>query len=304
MEFGVVLPHIGAFAREQVVERIQAVAQHADTLGFHSVWVGDHVVFPAQLESKYPYHPEGKFPVDTNDNFLDPLTVLAYVAACTKTVRLATGVLIVPYRNPIVTAKMVATIDVLSHGRVILGGGSGWLKEEFEVLHAPYHERGNQTDEYLQVMKALWTQDEAQFDGRYEKFSGIKCEPKPVQKPHPPIWIGGHSKRALRRTATLGDGWYGTSGSTAPFWRDPDGFAKDIVSIKELAEQGGRDPDSLTYAALLYERTFENVLRALPRYEQAGLNHVVLAFFAWTDQFEEVLTLMERFAKEVGLQDG
>ena len=146
-------------------------------------------------------------------------------------------------------------------------------------------------------MKALWTQDEAQFEGRYEKFAGVKCEPKPVQKPHPPIWIGGHSKRALRRTATLGDGWYGHV-----FWRDPDGFAKDIVSIKGLAEQGGRDPNSLTYAALSYERTFEDVLRALPRYEQAGLNHVVLAFFAWTDQFDGVLRLMERFAAEVGLQ--
>jgi len=168
MEFGVVLPHIDAFAREHVVERVQTVAQQADGLGFHSVWVGDHVVFPAELESKYPYHPEGRFPVDSNDNFLDPLTVLTYVAACTKTVRLGTGVLIVPYRNPMLTAKMVATMDVLSNGRVILGAGAGWLKEEFEFLHAPYHERGDQTDEYLQVMQALWTQDEAQFDGRYE----------------------------------------------------------------------------------------------------------------------------------------
>jgi alkanesulfonate monooxygenase SsuD/methylene tetrahydromethanopterin reductase-like flavin-dependent oxidoreductase (luciferase family) len=187
-------------------------------------------------------------------------------------------------------------MDVLSHGRVILGGGSGWLQEEFEVLHAPYRQRGDQTDEYLQVMKALWTQDQAQFEGRYEKFSDIVCAPKPVQQPHPPIWIGGHSKRALRRTATLGDGWYGHV-----FWRDPDGFAKDIVSIKQLAEQAGRDPDSLTYAALSYERSFEDVLAALPRYEAGGLNHVVLAFFAWTDQFDEVLRLMERFAGEVGL---
>ncbi len=296
MEFGVVLPHIGAFAREQVVERIQAVAQRADGLGYHSVWVGDHVVFPAQLQSKYPYHPEGRFPVDSNDNFLDPLTVLSYVAACTTTVRLGTGVLIVPYRNPVVTAKMVASMDVLSHGRVILGGGSGWLQEEFEVLHAPYHQRGDQTDEYLQVMKALWTQDQAHFDGRYEKFSDIVCAPKPVQKPHPPIWIGGHSQRALRRTATLGDGWYGHV-----FWRDPDGFAGDIAAIKRLAEQAGRDPDSLTYAALSYERSFEDVLAALPRYEAGGLDHVVLAFFAWTDQFDEVLRLMERFAREVGL---
>ena len=211
--------------------------RRADGLGYHSVWVGDHVVFPAQLQSKYPYHPEGRFPVDSNDNFLDPLTVLSYVAACTTTVRLGTGVLIVPYRNPVVTAKMVASMDVLSHGRVILGGGSGWLREEFEVLHAPYRQRGDQTDEYLQVMKALWTQDQARFDGRYEKFSDIVCAPKPVQKPHPPIWIGGHSKRALRRTATLGDGWYGHV-----FWRDPDGFAQRYCGHQTAGRAGRPRP--------------------------------------------------------------
>jgi probable F420-dependent oxidoreductase len=297
MEFGVVLPHIGAFAREQVVERIQAVARHAEALGFHSLWVGDHVVIPSVIRSKYPYHPEGKFPIDPADSFLDPLTVLSYVAACTNRVRLGTGVLIVPYRNPIVTAKMIATLDVLSRGRAIVGAGVGWLEEEFEYLNAPYHERGKQTDEYLQAMKVLWTETEPQFEGRYVRFSQLRCEPKPVQKPYPPIWIGGHSKAALRRTGMLADGWYGHV-----LWRQPDALPREIQQIREFAEQAGRDPRSLTYAAPAYERTFEDVLRFLPRYQQAGLDHAVLAFFMWTDQFDRMLKLMEQFAGEVGLR--
>ncbi len=297
MHYGVVLPHVGPYAREQAVDRLQTVAQQAEALGFHSLWVGDHIVLPTQLTSKYPYHPEGKFPLDPADNFLEPLTVLSYVAACTTTIRLGTGVLIIPYRPPIVTAKMVATLDVLSRGRVILGAGVGWMAEEFAFLNAPYHERGAQTDEYLRAMKVLWTEEEPHFQGRYQHFSHLRCEPKPMQKPHPPIWIGGHSQAALRRTATLGDGWYGHV-----LWRNPEALPREIQTIKELAEQAGRDPRALTYAAPAYERTFEDVLRSLPRYQQVGLDHVVLAFFMWTESFTEMLGLMERFAREVGLR--
>jgi probable F420-dependent oxidoreductase len=297
MEYGVVLPHVGPQARTQVVQRIQTVARHAEALGYHSVWAADHIAMPVNITSKYPYHPEGKFPIDPTDNFLDPLMVLPYVAACTTTVRLGTGVLIIPYRNPIVTAKMLATLDVLSNGRVILGAGVGWMQEEFAYLNVPYHQRGAQTDEYLKIMKELWSQENPKFQGRYFQFADMRCEPRPVQKPHIPIWIGGHSPAALRRTATLGDGWYGHV-----FWRDPDALPREIQTIKDLAAQAGRDPRSLTYAAPTYERTFEDALRALPHYEKVGLDHVVLAFFMWTEGFDEVLTLMERFAREAGLK--
>jgi probable F420-dependent oxidoreductase len=297
MEYGVVLPHVGPHAREQVVERIQVVARQAEALGYHSLWAADHIVLPTHLTSKYPYHPEGKFPIDPAENFLEPLTVLSYVAACTTNIRLGTGVLIIPYRNPVVTAKTLATLDVLSRGRVILGAGVGWMAEEFAFLNTPYRERGARTDEYLKAIKALWTEEEPAFQGRFVQFSDLRCEPKPVQKPHPPIWIGGHSQAALRRTATLADGWYGHV-----LWRNPEALPREIQTIKELAEQAGRDPRSLTYAAPAYERTFEDVLRSLPRYQQAGLNHVVLAFFMWTEGFEEMLKLMERFAREAGLK--
>jgi probable F420-dependent oxidoreductase len=297
MHYGVVLPHVGPHARERVVERLQTAARRAEALGYHSLWVADHIVFPVQLNSKYPYHPEGKFPIDAAENFLEPLTVLGYVAACTTTIRLGTGVLIIPYRHPVVTAKTLATLDVLSRGRIILGAGVGWMAEEFAFLNSPYRERGARTDEYLRAMKALWTEEEPAFHGRFLQFSDLRCEPKPVQKPHPPIWVGGHSPAALRRTATLADGWYGHV-----FWRNPEALPQEIQTIKQFAEQAGRDPRSLTYAAPAYERTFEDVLRSLPRYQQAGLDHVVLAFFMWTEGFEEMLELMERFAREAGLR--
>jgi probable F420-dependent oxidoreductase len=297
MDYGVVLPHVGPHAREQVVERLQTVARQAETLGYRSLWAADHIVLPTHLISKYPYHPEGKFPIDPAENFLEPLTVLSYVAACTTNIRLGTGVLIIPYRNPVVTAKTLATLDVLSRGRVILGAGVGWMAEEFAFLNTPYRERGARTDEYLKAMKALWTEEEPAFQGRFVQFSDLRCEPKPVQKPHPPIWVGGHSKAALRRTATLADGWYGHV-----FWRNPEALPQEIQTIKDLAQQAGRDPHSLTYAAPAYERTFEDVLRSLSRYQHVGLDHVVLAFFMWTEGFEEMLRLMERFAREAGLK--
>src|SRR5713101_4319262 len=264
MDYGVILPHVGAYAREHVVDRLQTVARHAESLGYNSLWVADHVVFPTELKSKYPYHPEGKFPFDPADNFLEPLTVLGYVAACTTTIR--------------------------------LGAGVGWLEEEFAFLDSPYHQRGARTDEYLQAMKALWTQPQAQFHGRHVNFSDVRCEPKPVQKPHPPIWTGGHSPAALRRTAKLADGWYGHV-----FWRNPEALPQEIRTIKQMVEQAGRDPRSLTYAALAYERTFEDAVRNIPHYQQVGLDHVVLAFFGWTEGFDEVLKLMDRFAREAGL---
>ncbi|HKV54622.1 MAG TPA: LLM class F420-dependent oxidoreductase [Candidatus Binataceae bacterium] len=296
MEYGVILPHIGAYAREHVVERIRTVAQHAEKLGYHSIWAADHVVFPSRLVSKYPYHPEGKFPFDTAENFLEPLTVLTYAAACTSRVRLGTGVLIIPYRHPVVTAKVIATLDLLSGGRVIVGAGVGWLAEEFAFLDSPFKQRGARTDEYLQAMKALWTQPEASFDGRFVHFGDVRSEPKPVQKPHPPIWVGGHSAAALRRTAQLADGWYGHI-----FWRDPEAIVGEIRSIREMAAQNGRDPRTLTYAALNYEKSLDDVVQHIPSYERAGLDHIVLPFFGWTDRFDEVLELMFRFAREAGL---
>ena len=298
MEYGFYLPSGGPAAQP---DNLASIARLGDQLGFFCMVMPDHVVQPRTVESQYPYSVTGDIQQahqTASDERLEQVTTLAWLAGITESIKLVTSVMIIPYRNPILTAKMLSTLDMLSKGRLILGAGVGWMEEEFEILHAPYHERGAQTDEYLQAMKILWTEQEPQFEGRYEKFADIRCEPKPVQKPHPPIWIGGHSKAALRRTATLADGWYGHV-----LWRNPDALPREIQTIRQFAEQAGRDPDALTYAALAYEQTPEDVLRALPRYQQAGLDHVVLAFFMWTQHFDDMLKLMERFAKEVGLRN-
>ena len=182
MHFGVGLPH---FRRLASTEAIVTVAQQAEALGFDSVWVSDHIVVPRSAIPRF------------GEVFFEPFTTLAYVAGKTKRVRLGTSVIILPYRHPLFMGKALATLDVLSGGRVIVGAAVGWLAEEFEALGIPFTERGARSDEALKVMRALWTEAEPKFEGKFFRFAGIRAEPKPLQKPHPPIWIGGNSPAAF-----------------------------------------------------------------------------------------------------------
>src|SRR5437899_10074626 len=180
---------------------------------------------------------------------------MAFVAAKTTRLRLVTSVMIVPYRNPVLTAKALATIDVLSKGRVTLGVGVGWMREEFEALGAPdFDRRGAVTDEYLRVFKTLWTESPASFSGRFYRFEALHCRPQPVQKPHPPIWVGGHSKAALRRAARFGDGWHPV-GANAAVPLPPAAPRLLLGELYRLTEAAGRDPKSLTisYKAPVYD---------------------------------------------------
>jgi probable F420-dependent oxidoreductase len=204
MRYGFYLPTRGQTATPEALETL---VQRGEALGFASVMIADHLVFPVTIKSKYPYTVTGVFP--GQGDVLDQLSLMAFVAAKTTRLRLVTSVMIVPYRNPVLTAKALATIDVLSRGRVTVGVGVGWMREEFEALGAPdFDRRGAVTDEYLRVFKTLWTESPASFSGRFYRFDSLRCLPQPVQKPHPPIWVGGHSKPALRRAAQLGDGWH------------------------------------------------------------------------------------------------
>jgi probable F420-dependent oxidoreductase len=178
-------------------------------MGFDYLTLSDHIVIPRDIEARYPYSATGEFPSGGRGDWYEQLTSAAYVAAKTSRLRLVTSVMVVPHRPAVLTAKMLATIDLLSNGRLTVGIGAGWMKEEFEAVGAPpFAERGTVTDEYLTVFRELWTKDAPRFDGRYVRFSEIVMAPKPVQKPHPPLWIGGESPSALRRVARLGDGWY------------------------------------------------------------------------------------------------
>src|SRR4029453_9045232 len=203
MRYGFYLPPRGGCATGEALETI---VQRGEALGFHSVMIADHVVFPTAIASKYPYTGSGAFP--GGGARPGQLALMAFVAGRTRTLRLVTRVMILPYRNPVLTAKMLATIDVLSRGRVTVGVGVGWLREEFEALDAPdFTRRGAVSNEYIQILKTLWTQEPATFAGEFYQFQALHCLPHPVQKPHPPIWIGDHSPAALRRAARYGDGW-------------------------------------------------------------------------------------------------
>jgi probable F420-dependent oxidoreductase len=243
MDFGLHLPASSATVKAEDLVRF---AQQAEALGFYCLTVADHVVVPKNISVPYPYTVDGKYP--GTGYHLETLTTMSYLAGATKRIRFVTSVMILPYRNPIVTAKMLASLDVLSGGRVIVGAGVGWMKEEFETIRTEsFEERGKVTDEYIAAFRELWTSDNPRYDGKYCSFSNIIFLPKPVQKPTIPIWIGGHSKQAIRRAARLGDGWHPIGGvPTIPL--EPEDIATDMSILREYAEKAGRDPKNIRVA--------------------------------------------------------
>ena len=220
-------------------ESLRQFVQRAEALGFESVLAGDHIVLPTAGTNQYPYTADGSFARPAEDPFLETMTLLGYVAACTDVIKLGSTVVILPYRNPVVQAKMFASLDVLTNGRMICGVGVGWLEKEFDTLGVPYADRGPMSDEFLEMFKILWTEPEPEFHGKYYQFDGISFYPKPVQKPHVPIWVGGHTRRALRRTARYGDCWHTTR-------QTPDFVAQNLPYLHQETERAGRDPASIT----------------------------------------------------------
>ena len=213
-------------------------AQRAEALGYDSLVVTDHVVMPRHVESRYPYTESGQLGVPPEWDYLEPLALLCFLAGATKTIRFGPSVLVLPYRNPVLTAKMLATIDVLSGGRLFVGVGVGWMAEEFAVLGSPpFEHRGAVTDEWIQILKTLWTEDHAAFEGRFYRFPDVGCFPKPVQKPHPPISVGGNSRPALRRAARYGQAWHAVR-LTA------DELRASCAYLREQVAAAGRPPDA------------------------------------------------------------
>jgi probable F420-dependent oxidoreductase len=231
LQFGIHLPHVGPFANPQT---IAAVARHAEELGYHSVWASDHIITPRQIDSPYP---GGRYPVLPEFPFLEPVATLLYAAAVTSRVALGTSVLVVPQRQPVLLAKQLATLDVLSGGRLIFGAGAGWMKEEFQALNVPFESHGQRLDDYLEVIRLCWTEDHPTFEGRFYDLPDIGFYPKPTQKPRPPIWVGGWAEGALRRAARFGDAWH----AMGPPQLVGDAFAR----VKRYAAEYGRDPESI-----------------------------------------------------------
>jgi len=232
-------------------------AQRAEQLGFSCLTVADHIVIPKKIVSPYPYTVDGHFP--GRGHHLEQVTALAFIAGATERIRLVTSVMIAPYRHPVVVAKMLSTLDFLSRGRVILGLGAGWMREEFQLVGAPrFEDRGRVTDEYIRAFKELWTKENPSFAGAYCNFSELTFSPKPTQKPHIPIWIGGHSDRALRRAAELGDGWHPIGGvPTVPL--EPEDLETRLEKLAGYARAAGRNPKEIRVAfkASLFDRGIE-----------------------------------------------
>ena len=311
MRFGFYLPNSGPTAQP---DSLAEIARRGDQLGFYCMVAPDHIIQPTKISSAYPYTVSGDFGGGTRSEgeWPEQLTTLAFLAGITQRIRLVTSVMIVPYRNPILTAKMLATIDMLSKGRLTVGVGVGWMEEEFEALDAPpFARRGAVTDEYLRAFKELWTSDDPHFEGEFCRFSGITFLPKPTQKPHPPIWVGGQSRLAIRRAAQLGDAWHPVGAiPAAPL--EPEELSQKLVTLQRYAEEAGRDPKEIEVAmkAPLYDTSLSSagdrrrfsgssnqVLQDVQTYSDIGVDHLI--FDIREPDLSQSLERMEWFAQEV-----
>jgi probable F420-dependent oxidoreductase len=301
-------------------QSIATLVQRAEDMDFHFAGVSDHLVVPRNIGSRYPYSESGdSWPgslsgvsLDRPASYLDPLTLLSFLAARTSEIRLLTSVLVLPYRSPVLTAKVLASIDVLSHGRLIVGCGLGWMREEFQALGSPpFEERGDVTDEYIRAFKELWTSRDPEFEGRYCQFSDVTFEPKPVQKPHPPIWTGGEGRAALRRAARLADGWHPINSNPRHPLRTLQDLSASINEMRGYAEEEGREASVIEIAlsaswsedsAFGPDRSIlvgsaEMVAADIHALEEFGVGYLMVGFGA--DTVEATLGLMERFTSEV-----
>lgn len=265
----------------------------AEAAGFESVWGGEHVILPTTIESKYPYSADGKIPALPDTPVPDPLIWLAFAAAAAPTLRLGTCILIVPQRNPLVLAKELATLDRLSGGRVELGLGVGWMKEEFDALGVPWAHRGARNDEYIAAMKALWAGPAASFKGKYVNFDSVTCSPRPVNGSIP-IIVGGDSDAAIQRCARLADGYFPGEG-------DVNRLGSLIHRVREAAERAGRDPATIEINAM-FGHQMADPIKGAEQLAALGVGRVMLPafFFGGPGGLDRLSEFGERVIRSVG----
>jgi probable F420-dependent oxidoreductase len=262
---------------------IAVVAKRAEELGFDSLWVPEHAIIPVETSSPWPGSADGKIPKVYAD-VVDPFVALARASAVTTTLKLATGICLVPERNPILLAKEIATLDMYSRGRFIFGIGAGWLKEETEILGGDFAHRWSQTREAVLAMKELWTKVESEYHGKYYDFPKVYSFPRPVQRPHPPVMLGGMAKNVFKRVVEYGDGWM-------PNRATPEQVAQGRATIDELADAAGRDPSSISIT--VYGQPADRDL--IKRFQDAGADRVVVRLE--TAPEKESLVMLDELAK-------
>jgi probable F420-dependent oxidoreductase len=286
MDFGYFGVNVGAFDNGDAIARL---ATTAEGLGYESLWTGEHVVLIDPQEAPSPVPPDSPF--------VDTVTTLAFIAGKTERIKVGSGILLLPQRDPIVLAKELAGIDVLSNGRLLFGLGVGYVEGEFAALGIPYEERGPRTTEHIEVLRTLWTQEKPCFDGRFTSFSGIQSRPLPVQKPHPPIHVGGMSAPALRRAVAQGDGWYG-------FFQNVEGTAAMLRNLEEAAKQVER-PAALGKLEITITPPGPIDADTASQYQDLGVDRIVLMRsmedMANLGREDDVLRFLEDSARELSL---
>ena len=314
MDFGL---HLGTRGAAADPDNIVALTRHAEDLGFASVGFSDHIVIARQIASRYPYNETGDWPGVGTGFCLEQLSCVAYAAAVTRRIRLLTSVMVIPHRPAVLTAKTIATVDVLSKGRITVGVGVGWMREEMAALESPppFESRGAASNEYIRAFRMLWTESEPSFQGEHVSFSNIMFEPKPVQRPGPPIWIGGEGAAARRRAAELGDGWYPTIRNPAEPLDDPVRFSAALADVHRLARVAGRDPATIDVAIfapglslgaamparsggrMTFTGSADEIAGDARAFRDAGVRHVNIGFES--SNLDDAKSKLERFAKEV-----
>lgn len=313
MRFGVAIGNLGAFGDPAGVDACIEVAQAADQLGFDSVWTNDHIVVPTNIESRYPYNESGIFPASPAAQCYEPLVMMSALAAATEHVQIGCSVLVIPYRHPAVVAKMLAAADRIAAGRIVLGAGVGWMREEFDALNLPpehFEHRGSVTNEYLRAMKEIWTNSgPSSFHGEYVEFENVGAYPKPAQAGGIPIVIGGNGINAWRRASRWGDGYHAA-------FQPLDSLAYEIEGVRETCRRDRRDPDELEISMLSGIRLTDEpwpederpllcgnpdeIAADLLALGKVGLEHLVATPTVRADtQLQRVLSGMELMAAEI-----
>jgi probable F420-dependent oxidoreductase len=288
MKFGIIFANTGPFVDPGPAAEM---ARAAEAAGFESLWTVEHPIVPAGYESTYPYDPSGRMPGSDDSPVPDPLIWLSYLAAATSTIRLATGILILPQRNPMVLAKEVSTLDHLSGGRMDLGVGIGWLKEEFDAIGVPFSERAERTDEAIEVLRTLWGSGPASFDGRFASFRDCYSEPGPVGG-SVPVHIGGHSEAAARRAGRVGDGFFPAVGGTK--------LAALLEVMRRTATEAGRDPSAIEVTSGGHGVFGPDQLDEVRALADMGVDRVVVpAFIFWNDPAASLAAFGEQVIAQV-----
>ena len=264
---------------------VAVLAQKAESLGFESFWLPEHTIVPVHSNSRYGGTPDGSIPPSMSDSG-DPLIGLAMASAVTQRIKLGTAISLVPEHNPLLQAKQIATLDRLSNGRFIFGIGAGWLREETEIMGGDFDHRWGQARESILAMKELWTQDEAEFHGKYFDFPPVRCNPKPVQRPHPPVFLGGFAPNVFKRIAAWGDGWM-------PVRVTPEQVKMGRATLDELAEAAGRDPAAIRLMVCNVPADRDTILKL----EEAGADRVTVSLPR--DMGEGMLQELEQLAEAV-----